>query len=97
LTTQGIGQTEVLLDPKIDLHDATRGNALVATNDDWGSNANAAEVRTVGSRIGATPLESSDTKSSALLLSLQPGVYTFIASGKGGSTGIVLVEVYDAD
>ncbi|HTO05102.1 MAG TPA: hypothetical protein VL069_15430, partial [Opitutus sp.] len=97
LISQGVGQTEVLLDPKIDLHDAVRDNALVATNDDWESNANAADIRTVGARIGATPFDNADTKSSALLLTLQPGVYSFIASGNAGTSGIVLVEVYDAD
>ncbi len=97
LTTQGIGQTEVLLDPAIELHDALHANALVATNDDVGDNANAAEIRTTAARIGATALAESDSKSSALLLTLTPGVYSFVASGKNSTSGIVLVEVYDAD
>jgi hypothetical protein len=94
LTTQGIGQSEVLADPSIELHS---GSAVIATNDDWGTNANASAIVTTGARIGATPFATTDTKSSALLLTLSPGVYSFIASGKGGTSGIVLVEVYDAD
>lgn len=97
LTTQGIGQNEVLLDPKINLHDALQGNALIATNDNWGENANAAAIQTIGARIGATPFDAADTKSSALLLTLQPGVYSFVASGNAGTSGIVLIEIYDAD
>lgn len=94
LATKGLDAAAVLADPTIELH---RGDTTVATNDNWGDNANAADIRTVAARIGATPLADSDTKSSALLLSLQPGVYSFIAQGKGGTSGIVLVEVYDAD
>jgi sugar lactone lactonase YvrE len=94
LTTQSIAQNEVLADPMIELH---RGNAIVATNDNWGTNANQADIVTVGARIGAMPLAAADTKSSALLMWLPPGVYSFIAKGRNDTSGIVLVEVYDAD
>jgi hypothetical protein len=94
LTTQGIGQSEVLADPTIELH---HGNDPVIFNDDWGSNANHGDIVTVGARIGATPFASSDTKSAALLLTLQPGIYTFLCKGRNDTSGIVLIEVYDAD
>ena len=97
LTTQGLGQSEVLLDPVIEVHDALHNNAIVATDDNWSDNANAAAIVTTAARIGATPLAFSDASSSALLLTLQPGVYSFVASGKNATSGIVLVEVYDAD
>ena len=97
LTTQGIGTAEVLQDPTIEVHDALNGNAVIATNDNWGDNTNPADITTVGARLGATPLAASDTQSSALILMLKPGVYSFIAHGKNNSSGIVLVEVYDAD
>lgn len=94
LTTWGIGQNEVLLDPLIELH---HGSATLATNDDWGTNTNQADIVTTGARIGATPFATGDTRSSALLMTLQPGIYSFIAKGKNDTSGIVLVEVYDAD
>jgi sugar lactone lactonase YvrE len=97
LATQGIGVTEVLQDPMIEVHDAIHGNAVIAINDNWGDNANAGAITTTGARIGATPFAATDTTSSALLVTLQPGVYSFVASGKAGASGIVLVEVYDAD
>ena len=97
LTSQGIASSDVLTDPMIELHDANHGNVIIATNDDWGSNAHADSIVSAGARIGAAPFDSADTKSAALLISVQPGVYTFIASGKSASSGIVLVEVYDAD
>ncbi len=97
LTTQGIGAVEVLQDPMIELHDANHGNAIIATNDNWNENGNAADITTTGARIGATPLADDDTTSAGLLLSLQPGVYSFVVRGKSDTTGITLVEVYDAD
>lgn len=94
LTTQGIASGEVLADPVIELH---HGATVIATNDNWSDNDNAADIVTTGARIGASPLDQSDTKSAALLLTLPAGAYSFVASGKGGTSGIVLVEVYDAD
>ena len=94
LTAQGLAQGEVLLDPMIEVH---RGAPVIASNDNWGEAQNAAEIPTVGAQIGATPLTASDTNSSALLLNLTPGVYSFVASGKAGTSGVVLLEVYDAD
>lgn len=97
LAAQGIDPKEVLADPMIELHDASHGNVTIATNDNWTENSNAADIATVGNRIGAAAIGQADTKSSALLLTLNPGVYTFVASGKSSTSGIVLVEVYDAD
>ena len=91
LIKQGLGQNEVLLDPQIELH---KGEPIIASNDNWGDNANAALITTTAARIGASPFDASDTKSAALLLTLNPGVYTFLATGKSGTSGIVLVEVY---
>ncbi|HTO04166.1 MAG TPA: hypothetical protein VL069_10720, partial [Opitutus sp.] len=94
LTSMGIGQSEVLVDPTIELH---QGAPIIAINDNWGHNANAADITTTGARIGAAPFASTDTASSALLVRLPPGVYSFIARGKVEPSGIVLVEIYDAD
>ncbi len=97
LTIQDIKPTEVLLDPSIELHDALHDNAVIATNDNWHDAVNAAAILGAGARLGAMPFDSADTKSSAILLTLQPGVYSFVARGTNNSSGIVLVEVYDAD
>ncbi len=97
LTTQGIGEAEVLADPMIAVHDARKGNEVVATNDDWGQNANAAEITAEAARLGIAALAASDTRSSALLKELPPGVYTFVVSAKEGVPGVVLLEVYDLE
>jgi hypothetical protein len=36
------------------------------------------------------------SKDAALMLNLLPGAYTVHASGTAGTTGIVLIEIYDA-
>ena len=45
--------------------------------------------------IQATGLAPSIDVESAILITLQPGNYTAILSGKNGTTGVGLVEVYD--
>jgi hypothetical protein len=97
LATVGVPAAEVLADPVIEVHDALHAQAIVATNDNWTDNTNASDLTAAAARLGATALASTDQTSSALLLTLQPGVYSFVASGKNGTSGIVLVEVYDAD
>jgi hypothetical protein len=62
-------------------------NATVATNDDWQSSPDAAQVS--GSGLAPShPLES------AIYATLQPGAYTAILSG---GSGVGLVEVYEVD
>lgn len=93
LESQGISASDLLRDPVMSVY---RGQTVIATNDDWGTNPNAAEIKTVGAQIGANPLSLNDTASSALLIDLDPGAYTFVVNGKNGASGIVLLEVYDA-
>lgn len=95
LTTQGIGEAEVMRDPFIELHG--KGNAVIATNDNWTHNANAADLVAAARRIGATALADTDLTSAALLVSLPPGAYSFLGRGQADGSGIVLIEIYDAD
>jgi hypothetical protein len=97
LVTQGVGADELLPDPTIELHDAAHGNEVIAINDDAGANANAADIVATAARVGATPFAKVDTQSAALLLTLPPGRYSFVTGEKNGGSGVVLVEVYDAD
>jgi hypothetical protein len=97
LTTRGIGPADVLRDPVIELHDALHDNRVIANGDNWVDEPEAAEITNTANRVGAGPLAPDDRTSSALLLTLPPGPYTFLAHGADGATGIVLVEVYDAD
>ena len=75
-----------LQDPMLSLHDI---NGEIASNDDWQSAPNSGQI--------PANLQPQDARESAILITLQPGQYTAIVSGKGGTAGIALVEVYDRD
>ena len=75
-----------LMDPTISLHSTT---AEIDSNDDWQSHPNANQI--------PSNLQPGDPRESAILTTLQPGQYTAIISGKGGTIGVALVEVYDMD
>jgi len=74
-------------DPMLDLRDGA-GNQIV-TNDNWKDSQEQAIVDT-----GFTPANDSE---SASVATLTAGNYTAIMSGKGDTTGIGLVEVYELD
>jgi hypothetical protein len=74
----------VLANPSLQLYS---GGSVIASNDDWGTASNAAAIT-------ATGLAPSNALESAILTTLQPGAYTAIVSGSGGSTGIAIVEVF---
>ncbi|MBE2213577.1 MAG: immunoglobulin domain-containing protein [Opitutaceae bacterium] len=67
-----------------------------ASNDDWGAAANAAEIASTTSGLGAFGL-TSGSLDAAILADLGPGQYTVVADGADGGTGIALVELYDVD
>lgn len=85
LASQGIAQP--LTDPVLQLHDADGG--IIATNDNWRATQQTAIV--------ATGIPPSDTRESAILITLDPGSYTAIVRGNNGTTGVALVEVYNLD
>ena len=87
LSNPPINLTNTLQDPTISLHDST--TAQIDSNDDWQTHPNASQI--------PMQLQPHDTRESAIFTTLQPGGYTAIVSGKGGATGLALVEVYDMD
>ena len=84
-----MGVDTALADPVLELK--TLAGVAVASNDDW----NAADAATMA-QAGAFAF-AAGSKDAALVATLAPGLYTPIISGKNGSTGIGLVEVYDLD
>jgi plastocyanin len=76
-----------LPDPILELHGAD--GSLITTNDNWKDPAQ--------SDIEATGFAPSDARESALVRTLDPGSYTLVMSGKGGTTGVGLFEAYDLD
>ncbi len=69
-----------------------KGEEVIATNDDWGTNA--AAVAEASAAAGAFELVEG-SKDAAIVISLEPGVYTLQLTGVGGATGIGLIEVYE--
>ena len=78
------GVTGVLANPKLQLYS---GQTVIASNDDWGTATNAADITATG-LAPVSPLES------AILITLQPGAYTAIVSGADGGSGVGIVEVF---
>jgi hypothetical protein len=78
-----------LSDPVLELH---QGNSTLAVNDNW-------RVRQDGSSQEAEVLASTvapqNDLESAIVMTLNPGSYTAILSGKNGAGGIGVVEVFD--
>jgi hypothetical protein len=63
---------------------------IIATNDNWQSQANPADV----AAIQATGFQPNSALEPAVILTLQPGAYTAIVSGVAGVTGVGLVGVF---
>jgi hypothetical protein len=63
------------------------GQTPIYQNDDWRSNANAAAIQATGNAP-------SNDNEAALLITLDPGAYTAIVNGVGGTSGIGIVEVF---
>lgn len=90
LAAYGVG--ELLADPQLTLQEGNLGRFM--GNDNWGDNRDAAEVSATAERVGAFRLEPG-SKDAALLATLNPGAYTVLASGVGGTSGVVLLEIYE--
>jgi glucose/arabinose dehydrogenase len=84
---QQFGIANPLPDPRLELHNAN--GALLASNDNWQSDAAQAALIT---GYGLAP---PSTLESAIAISLAPGRYTAIVTGKNNQTGIGLIEIYD--
>ena len=84
---QQFGINNPLPDPKLELHDAN--GALLASNDNWQSDATQAALITSYGLAPPNNLES------AIAISLLPGRYTAIVTGANNQTGIGLLEIYD--
>lgn len=83
-----LGVPNVLPDPVITL---LSGSTAVATNNDWGGDA---QLTNVGAQLGAFPFSSASSKDAALIAPLSPQPYTIQVVGNGAS-GNAVAEVYD--
>ena len=87
LAQQGV--TSFLVDPRLTLF---HGAENIGENDNW---SGAVDLKETASRVGAFPLAANESKDSALLVTLPPGVYTVHLAGVNGTTGVALLELYE--
>ena len=81
----GKGVTDpVLANPRVTVY---RGDQVVAQNDNWQTNFNAAEIT-------ATTIPPENGNEAAVLVQLEAGSYTAVVDGADNGTGVALVEVY---
>lgn len=92
-TLTAFGINDALRQPQIALY---HGDQLVATNDGWAPD-DAAENRLTAAfdRAGAFRILETNSRDAALVASLTQGAYTVRVKSADGSTGSVLLEVYD--
>jgi hypothetical protein len=68
-------------------------HSIVKTNDDWQTQSVADDVRA----IKASGFKPNHARESAIIAALDPGAYTAIVQGAGGTTGVGLVGVFEVD
>ena len=78
------GVPNALADPVLQL---MSGQTVIAINDDWQARADAPSIRTRG-------FAPSDPREAVILVTLPPGAYTAIVTGKNGATGVGIIEVF---
>jgi arylsulfate sulfotransferase len=83
----GLGVSGALADPVLSLYDSS--GTLLATNDNWQTDVGATFMEQNG-LAPPNPVESGH-----LQTNLAPGAYTVVVTGKNGTQGISLAEVYE--
>lgn len=91
----GISSHDALANPKLEVF---AGSTLLAQNDNWGGSS---QVTAVGAAVGAFALTNASSTDAAVVLDLPATAgganYSAKVTSADGSTGVTLLEVYDAD
>jgi predicted methyltransferase len=80
-----LGVAGSLLDPTLTIVPAD--GSPTKFNDNWQTDPNAAALQASG-------FAPTDSRESAILITLNPGAYTAIVSGAANTTGVAIIEVY---
>lgn len=94
-TLGAFGVPDTIEDPRLELFAAKDGAGAPAfmNNDNW-EGLDGLAIAAAAAVVGGFPLETG-SKDAAILIWLEPGVYTATVSGVNDGTGIGLVEVYE--
>jgi hypothetical protein len=91
-TLSGFGVTAPLANPVLTVFRQGEKTGFV-TNDDWGQQANAADIEAAAATVGAFPLPRA-SKDAVLLIELPPGTYTAHLGSGDATGGTALLEIY---
>ena len=91
-----LGVPNTLADPVLSLFDSATPANLIASNDNWGQAANAADIAAAILAVGAFEF-AANSLDAAILITLEPGAYTAQVSGSTGAPQVAIVEVYTVD
>ncbi len=83
---QSLGVADALSDPVLEV--ANSSGTVIVSNDNW---------NVPGQEVSALGLAPADAREAALVVTLEPGAYTAIVSGKDGAQGVGLFDLYDLD
>ncbi len=89
-TLADYGVSGVLIDPQLNIFS---GETVIVSNDDWVEFPDAQNTATIGSQVGALAL-SPTSADAAILVTLEPGVYTAQVTSSDTSSGIGMIEIY---
>jgi hypothetical protein len=87
-----LGTTRALADPILTLH--TSAGAQLATNDDWGGDS---ALAVIAGNVGAQPLASTSKDAVVNFVPPAAGAYTAEVTGAANTSGIALLEIFEAD
>jgi len=90
-TLQAFGLANPLRDLTLTLYS---GQTVLATNDRWSVGENAKVIAAASKSVGAFDLPD-NSADAALLITVPPGPYSVEVSGKGGTEGVALLEIYE--
>ncbi len=88
-TLGAFGVPGTVADPQLTLFNDK--SAKIGENNDWGGTA---ELTAAFNSVGAFALPA-NSKDAAVLVTLQPGLYSVQVSGVNSTTGVAIVEVYE--
>jgi len=85
--------SNALVDPILQLYQTKNGNSFqIAFNNNWSADANT--ISATSSKIGIQKLDP-NSRSSAMVVWLEPGIYTAHGISANSSRGITLVEIHE--
>jgi N-acetylneuraminic acid mutarotase len=87
LVSSGVPAASVLADPFLELHGPD--GTFITSNDNWKNSPQR-------SQIEGTVFQPTDEREAVIVATLAPGAYTAVMGGVARTSGIGLIEVYDA-